>query len=339
MQETPMSKAVNDLIVNRLQLNAPKTSPGTRDGLLINGEAYAGKTETSCWAAADFEDLWSEVRAVLGLGPVPGTRDTFVPIGYCRLPPKATPKGLCKVILDIYGDRHPGTQDDLVRATRDAVRDHRTTALLIDDITRLKLQRQDGQDTFDLIRELMDISVTLVLIGVNIPKSGLLRGARRDPRTGQWVFPAGSYSDSAAAQHGLRFDLVNLQKFKQGDAAFLDHLTGIEDQLRLWDATDGMLTSDGMAEYLYDRTGGSIGLLRRLIEDGCAAAMKTGEECLTRDLLDDIRISLDSLSDLDPEAGEIPRIPEHVPPKEPTKKRKPRNTVFDDRGTTPGADA
>jgi hypothetical protein len=332
MQETPMSKEVNDLVVNRLQLNAPKMSPGTRDGLLINGEAYAGKTETSCWAVADFEDLWSEARAALGFQPVPGARDTFVPVGYCRLPPKATPKGLCKVILDIYGDRHPGTQDDLIRATRDAVRDHRTTALLIDDITRLKLHRQDDQDTFDLIRELMDIGVTLVLIGVNIPKSGLLRGARRDPRTGQWVFPAGSYSDSAAAQHGLRFDLVNLHKFGQGDAAFADHLTGIEDQLRLWNAAGGMLTGDGMAEYLYDRTGGSVGLLRRLIEDGCAATMKTGGECLTRDLFDGIRISLDSLSDLDPEAGEIPAIPEHVPPKKSAKTRRPRNAVFDDHG-------
>src|SRR5579872_6710452 len=85
MQETPMSKAVNDLIIGRLQGNAAKFNPGTRDGLMISGEAYTGKTETSCWAAADFEDLWREVHARLAPGPVPGTRDTFVPVGYCRL--------------------------------------------------------------------------------------------------------------------------------------------------------------------------------------------------------------------------------------------------------------
>jgi hypothetical protein len=37
--------------------------------------------------------------------------------------------------------------------------------------------RGDDQDTLDLIRELMDLNVTLVLIGAGIPGSGLLRGA------------------------------------------------------------------------------------------------------------------------------------------------------------------
>jgi hypothetical protein len=57
------------------------------------------------------------------------------------------------------------------------------------DITRLRLHRGDDQDTLDLIRELMDLNVTLVLIGVDIPRSGLLRGAYVDQRTSQWVFP------------------------------------------------------------------------------------------------------------------------------------------------------
>jgi len=236
-----------------------------------------------------------------------------VPVGYCRLPPRATPKGLCKTILDIYGDSHPATQHDLVRAAREAVRDHHTTALLIDDITRLRLHRDDDQDTLDLI----DISVTLVLIGVDIPKSELLRGARRDPRSGQWAFPAGSHQDSAAAQTGRRFDLVNLQPFRYSETgseiAFVEHLAGIEEQLWLLNATDGLLISDGMPNYLYCRRGGSVGLLRRLIEDGCARTMKTGEERLTRDLLDDIRINLDGLSDLDPDVGEIPPHPRPRP--------------------------
>jgi hypothetical protein len=68
---------------------------------------------------------------------------------------------------------------------RVAVRNHCTTGLLIDDITRLRLYRGDDQDTLDLIRELMDINVALVLIGVEIPGSALLRGARADPRAGQ----------------------------------------------------------------------------------------------------------------------------------------------------------
>jgi hypothetical protein len=145
LQETPMSRKVSDLMRGRLQNNAVKFAPGTRDGLMISGGGFQGKTETACWAAAEFEDLWRGIHRQLAPGPAPGTRDLFVPVAYCRLPVRATPKALCKTILDVYGDPHPATLHDLVRSVRDAVRDHATTALLIDDITRLRLHRGDDQ--------------------------------------------------------------------------------------------------------------------------------------------------------------------------------------------------
>jgi AAA domain len=267
-------------------------------------------------------------------------------VAYCRLPVRATPKALCKTILDVYGDPHPSTLDDLVRSVRDAIRDHSTTALLIDDITRLRLHRGDDQDTLDLIRELMDLNVTLVLIGVDIPGSRLLRGAYVNPGTNQWVFPdiaRGSGRNPAATER--RFDLVDLDPFDyattEGMNAFLEHLAGIEDQLRLLRAEPGMLTTGVMPEYLFRRTHGIAGLLRRLIEDGCAKAISTGEERLTPELLAGTAIRLGNLADLDPEAGEIPSIPQDVqPPKPPRNKagKKPRNTVFDDHGDRSAAD-
>lgn len=78
-------------------------------------------------------------------------------------------------------------------------------------------------------------------------------------------------------------------------------------------AVDGMLTAGDMPEYLFRRAGGIVGLLRRLIEDGCAKAIATGEERLTRNLLAGTVIGRDSLADLDPEAGEVPDIPEDAP--------------------------
>ena len=336
LQETPMSRKVSGLMRGRLQNNAVKFAPGTRDGLMISGGGFQGKTETACWAAAEFEDLWRGIHRQLTPGPVPGTRDLFVPVAYCRLPVRATPKALCKTILDVYGDPHPATLHDLVRAVRDAVRDHATTALLIDDITRLRLHRDDDQDTLDLIRELMDLTVTLVLIGVDIPGSGLLRGARADSSTSQWAFPGGSHRDAAATQTGRRFDLVDLDPFDYstpaGITAFLEHLAGIEDQLRLLQSFDGMLTTGEMPEYLFRRTHGIVGLLRRLIEDGCAQAIATGEERLTPRLLAGTAIRLGNLTDLDPDAGEVPAIPQDTSPPQPKKKRRPRNTVFDDHG-------
>ena len=58
LQETPMSRKVSDLMRGRLQNNAVKFTPGTRDGLMISGGGFQGKTETARWAAAEFEDLW-----------------------------------------------------------------------------------------------------------------------------------------------------------------------------------------------------------------------------------------------------------------------------------------
>jgi len=331
-----MSRKVSDLMRGRLQNNAVKLAPGTRDGLMISGGGFQGKTETACWAAAEFEDLWRGICRQLAPGPVPGTRDLFVPVAYCRLPVRATPKALCKTILDVYGDPHPATLHDLVRSVRDAVRDHATTALLI--VTRLRLHRGDDQDTLDLIRELMDLNVTLVLIGVDIPGSGLLRGARADPSAGQWAFPGSSHRDATVTQTDRRFDLVvDLDPFDYatpaGITAFLEHLAGIEDQLRLLRSSGGMLTSGEMPEYLFRRTHGIVGLLRRLIEDGCAQAIATGEERLTPELLAGTAIRLGNLADLDPGAGEVPDIPQDAaPPQQPKKKRRPRNTVFDDHG-------
>jgi hypothetical protein len=187
----------------------------------------------------------------------------------------------------------------------------------------------------------MDLNVTLVLIGVDIPGSGLLRGAYVDPRTGQWVFPdierGRSHDRAAATQTGRRFDIVDLDPFDYstptGIAAFLDHLAGIEDQLRLLRSFTGMLTTGDMPEYLYDRTRGIVGLLRRLIEDGCTEAITSREERLTPELLARTTIRLGEHNDLDPDAGEIPDIPQNVPPpRQPDRRKRGRNTVLDDRG-------
>jgi hypothetical protein len=336
--ETPMSARVTRLMRSRLRNNALNFEPGTRDGLMISGGGYLGKTETACAAAAAFEDVWRDLHHQLLPPPAEGTRDLFVPVAYCRTPVRATPKGLCAAILDFYGAPLPKTLNAMIRAVRDSLRDHRTTALLLDDITRLRLHREDDQDTLDLVRELMDLNVTLVLIGVNIPKSGLVRGGYPDPATGQWIVPpvsdGKSFNPAAATQTERRFDLVDLDPFdydtEESVTAFLDHLAGIEDRLRLFRAWPGMLTEGGMPEYLYRRTHGIVGLLKRLIESGTADAIESGTEELTPEQLATIPIRLGNMADRDP--SEIPQIPENTEPSPGTPRRRGRNTVFDDHG-------
>ncbi|MDJ0345794.1 AAA family ATPase [Streptomyces sp. H10-C2] len=337
--DTPMSLAVSDLMQSRLLNNALKKKPTTRPGIMINGGGNQGKTETAAEAAAAFEDLWLGLEAFVDVPELPGARDLRATIAYVQTPVTATPKSTCQAILDFFGTSgHNMTLTQLVRQVRASLRDHRTRVLILDDITRLRMHRKDDQDTLDLIRALMSMRVTLVLIGVGIPDSGLLSGGWQNPKTGQWEFPEPGHQDwkdEAATQTARRFDLVDLRPFSYDTAdniaSFVDHLTGLENELRLFNARDGMLTGGGMPEYIYRRTGGVVGLIERLIEDGASLAMDTGIEEITEELLDSVIIRTQHPK-RDRAAGEEGDVPPALPAKKAVQARRARNTVFDDKG-------
>jgi hypothetical protein len=343
VQETPMSAAVSRMLTSRIRSNALKHRPTTRAGVMVNGGGYQGKTETVCETAAAFEDQWLDLHDQLNPDAVPGGRDLHATVAYVQTPVTAKPKSTCEAILDFYGEHYKNmTLPQLVRTVKTALHEHGTKVLILDDITRLKMHREADQDVLDLIRSLMSMSVTLILVGVGIPQSGLLREGRHDPRTGQWVFPSEARSrtgnSDTATQTERRFDVIDLGPFRYDTAAGIDawinHLAGVEDQLRLLRAEPGMLTTGQMPEYLFRRTGGIVGLLERLMEDACAEAIDSGEEQVTTGFLDGIAVSLGNVPGRDPAAGEVPRVPDQTPV--PKKRRRPRNTVFDDPGV-PGA--
>jgi len=344
--QTPMTKAVAKLLHGRVKSNAFKRKPTTRAGVMVTGGGYQGKTETACEILATFEDAWLDLHRHLNPDAVPGTRDLHIPVAYVQTPVTAKPKSLCKAILNFYGAPLNPRMDlpDLIRQVALSLHENGTKALLLDDITRLRMHRADDQDTLDLIRAFMSMHVTLVLIGVDIPGSGLLREGKHDPRTGQVIYPPSKHARAhalEATQTERRFDLVELDRFhydtNEQIAAWIDHLTGLEAQLRLLKAPPGMLTSDHMPEYLFERTNGVVGMLERLVEDGCQEAISSGTECLTESLLEGISITLNAVPGRDANAGEIPDIPQPKQPKATTRKRaRSRNTVLDDHG--PAAD-
>ncbi|MFJ4873241.1 TniB family NTP-binding protein [Streptomyces sp. NPDC088757] len=336
--DTPMSLAVEKILTGRIETNALKIKPTTRAGVMLSGGGYQGKTECVCEIAAAFEERWLALHDYLNPDARPGSRDLHVPVAYVQTPVTAKPKSTCKAILDFYGAPIGRRTDlpDLIRQVAASLRDHGTRVLILDDITRLRMHRADDQDTLDLIRAFMSMNVTLVLVGVDIPGSGLLREGRHDPASGQWRLPPSQHAKAhglEATQTERRFDLIELDRFHYSTAAqitaWVDHLHGIEENLRLLDASPGMLTEGGMPEYLFDRTDGVVGLLERLIEDGCREAIDSGEEQLTEDLLENIAIDLPDAGRRDVDAGEVPAVPSK-PASRP--RRRGRNTVLDDRG-------
>lgn len=341
--QTPMTKSVTKLLHGRIMTNALKRKPTTRAGVMVTGGGYQGKTETICEIAATFEDSWLELHQHLNPDAVAGARDLHIPVAYVQTPVTAKPKSTCKAILNFYGAPLNPRMDlpDLIHQVATSLHDHGTKALILDDITRLRLHRADDQDTLDLIRAFMSMHVTLILVGVDIPGSGLLREGRHDPRTQQVVFPPSRHAKAHAlesTQTERRFDLVELDRFRYDTpaqmTAWINHLTGIEGQLRLLKASPGMLTDGHMPEYLLERTNGVVGLLERLAEDGCQEAIDSGTECLTEALLDGIAIAVDNAPGRDPSAGEIPDVPggSAKKPAGCSEHKRPRNTVFDDHG-------
>ena len=342
LQETPMSKAVTRVMSSRLRLGALKARPSTRRGLIINGGGCQGKTETACEVAAAFEESWRAMHGGRNPDAVAGTRDLNIPVAYIQTPVTAKPKSTCKAILDFCGADHKGMDlPGLIRAVRRHVHAHGTRAILLDDITRLKLHRRDDQHVYDMLKGFMDMSATLVLIGVDVPGSGLLQGAVLDPLSRDWIMPAqpGSpVSQGEKTQHLRRFTMVNLGPFPyqtpQDMAAFLAHLKGIEEHICLFDAFPGMLTGGDMPEYLHDRTGGVVGLLECLVEDAIELAIDSGRELLTAALMDQVAISVEGLPGRDATSGEVPELPPQ--PGSSENRKRPRNRVFDDKGPRPG---
>ncbi|WP_241002462.1 AAA family ATPase [Streptomyces sp. CB01881] len=348
LQETPMAMKVSRLLSRRILGNALQRTAATWPGVMVGGWGYQGKTETVCEVAAEFEDTWLEMNGFVNPGARPGVRALHAPVAYVQTPVTATPKGLCEAILGFFGAPTKGlTLPQLVRQVAAALDDHGVLVLILDDITRLRLHRVDDQDAFDLVRAFMSMNVTLVLVGVDIAGSGLLRRASWDKRGKQWVMPAmegGRVHGLEVTQTERRFDFVELDRFRYTTPAhiqaFHNHLVGLESGLRLFNAGPDMLVGGGMPEYLMRRTGGVVGLLNRLIEDGAHEAMDSGRELIDEELLDGIVLSLDDPG-RDPAAGEVPRIPATASPPVAAAGRKResagagrrgRNTVFDDTG-------
>ncbi|AWZ10516.1 hypothetical protein DRB96_25555 [Streptomyces sp. ICC1] len=340
VQETPMLEGVTRLIDRRLQGNTLRRNSPTMPGVMVSGWGNHGKTATVCSVAAAFEDQWLDFHHHLNPESVPGTSDLHAPVVYVQTPVTATPKSLCESILNFFGpERWKFTLPQLIQLVADCLRDHGVKVLIIDDINRLRMHRADDQDVLDLIRALMSFNVTLILTGVNIPGTGLLREAHFSRRDRQWVLPP----LETTRVHGLevtqierRFELVELDHFSYSTPsqiqAFVKHLRGAEAHLRLLKAKKGMLTNGSMPEYLMNRTGGVIGLLGRLLEEGAQEAMATGKENITENLLDEIIIGRDIPAE---EAGPAPTAVPAEPDdgKKVTRKtRRARNTVFDDRG-------
>ena len=120
----------------------------------------------------------------------------------------------------------------------------------------------------------------MIFIGVGLAARGL--------------FSEGSdYQDAVLAQTGRRTTALDMEPFavntERGRRQWRQLLLAIEQRVVLADKHPGMIADD-LCDYLYARSTGHIGSLMTLINRGCQRAVRSGEEKLTTELLDKVRI-------------------------------------------------
>ena len=318
--ETTRTARVRADIEPTLHANAFSIDPGPRTGVFISADGGLGKSTLVREIAADFD---VEVRALQDLAPgLFPHNDRWVPVAWVTVPPKLSMRSLALAILNFYGAPHRKSDSDsaLTQRVEDTLRDCGTRLLVLDDITRYKDNDPDRYAA-DWIRNLMETSVSMIAMGVDVQGSGILY----DGKTNR--------EQRLRTQTARRYTVLTMDAFAYDEPAdiraWVRHLRALEDDLYLLDKTSGML-SDNLADYLWHHTQGVIGVLQKWVS---VTAMKAvgradthGGEFLTQDDFDKTPVpSIASLkNDVDPLSP---------PPTPATKRTSTKRTTA--RGATP----
>jgi hypothetical protein len=206
-----------------------------------------------------------------------------IPVVYLGLTSNTTMRSLNVMLCRFFGlpgvDR--GNANLLAHRAADCVAHCKTRLIIIDDVHFLDVNRRDGREVANHFKWLANtFPVTFLFVGVGLRARGLLD----EELCG---------SDAAFSQTARRWNVLTLEPFevrtKTGRRTWRQLLLSIERELVLANTHRGML-ADQLSDYLYARSSGHFASLMSLINRGCYAAVKTGDEALSIKLLDRVRI-------------------------------------------------
>ncbi len=258
------------------------------DGDKVKGaaaiDAYPGlgKTTTALAFAREFHR-----REVAAGGSFTLDGHEHLPVCRIGLGANTTIKALNQAILDFYG--HPSAAGRYHRATTaqlasqalDCIVSCRTRLVVVDDVHFLDVRSRDGLEVSNHLKWLAnEFPVTFLFVGVSLRERGLMSEGM-------------TAADQAMAQTARRWTRLTLTPFHVTDeisrAQWRALLLGIEKNLVLAELRPGDL-ADELSGYLFARTTGHIGSLMTLINRAAGRAIRRGEEKLTRELLDTVKI-------------------------------------------------
>lgn len=256
--------------------------PPLAGGVIDSVEANYGKS----WTMRHFGRWYERHLLTLGLDEGDGddpNNDDFVPVVYVTLKRDSQTTWLDEQLLRFYGAAAPRSSGSFrMRDLSDRVADEahacRTSLILVDDIHKLKAWRHDDVAIADHLNYLAsEIGATFVYAGINCEEGGVFgEGAE------------GALGFARGTQTSGRFMHLKIERFAQ-DSDWQTVLLQFEEELVLLKARPGDLC-ERLPAYIYERTGGLIGATSYLLRRGALGAIKTGDERITKELLEQIQL-------------------------------------------------
>lgn len=240
-------------------------------GLMVSGASTLGKTTT-------IKALMRLVFRQYGKSFPDFTQHGHVPVVYVQVPPGSTPKLLMKEFADFFGlsIRSSESMVSIRSRVRDLMAAANSQLIVVDELQNLAGRTAGNGESVDLLKNLHnDLAATFVYAGIDLTEGTLLAGPRGQQLAG-------------------RFTVLNMTPFNLANsddrATWKGLLPGFENELLLTAHEPGTLRD--LSDYLFERTGGSIGSLARLVTGAALRAITDPKlpERVDRSLMDTIRL-------------------------------------------------
>lgn len=194
-----------------------------------------------------------------------------IPVVYITTPPKGSPRKLATEFAHFLGipNKPRYNTNDIADAVCHVLTEARTDLVIVDEIHNLNLATSAGEDMSDHLKYFTEhMPATFVYAGINVERSGLFTGVRGKQISGRSL-------------------LMHTGTFPLGDE-WTALVATLEGALRLYEHRSDTLVAN--AKYLHQRTGGSISSLSQLVRTAALTAIISGEETITRRLMDETMI-------------------------------------------------
>lgn len=173
-----------------------------------------------------------------------------------------------------------GNANHLGNKAADAVMACDSTLIIVDDVHFLDMRRTNGRAVANHFKSLATtFPATFLYVGVGLKDRGLLDDGLAPEQT-------------ELAQNGRRWTPLTVEPFgiedEKGRETWRTLLLAIEKSIVLAGKYRGMIADD-LSDILFARSTGHFASLMALIKRGCTQAVKTGEECLTHDVLSQVK--------------------------------------------------